>query len=287
MVCLDLTQMDEVIIRYARFICESFKDIERVFFVHNIKFEFPDSEKDILKDLDKPLVELIADVIEEKIEDNFKSKDIQIDKEVIIQEDNSTPHALNEVAQDNDVDLVITGKKISYKGTGEVTEKLLGMADFNSFLLMVPETTYRQIDEIVVPTDFSKASKKAIQLGVMVQQQTGANLQCQHVFNIPAHYFPYIPVDNMEERLRKDAKKEWATFAKTLHQIGASHLDCAFIFNDGKNTAQTIYDYALQKGKDLIVISTKGKGAITSFLIGSVAIRLIRLDMQIPLMITR
>ena len=285
MVCLDLTEMDDKLISYSFYLKQTLQSIDKIFFFHNIKFDFPDTAQEIFSNLDKPLGEIISDEIIEKVDEYSKSIDQDIDYEVVITESSSTESALANAAIENEVQLVVTGKKISYEGSGQVVEKLLGLPKFKSQLLMVPETAYHQIRRILVPIDFSKASKKALELAITLQKQTSANLQCQHVFNIPAHYFPYIPVDNAVQKLHNNAQKQWSAFSKTLHQLGAAHVDCELTFSDGKNTAQAIYDYAIHQQKDLLVISTKGKGSITSFLIGSVAIRLIQMDIHIPLLV--
>lgn len=287
MVCLDMTEMDNMLIRYAAYFFRSLKEVEKVYFVHNIKFDFPETAGNLLKELDKPLGELLSEVILEKVAVYFDTEKDRDTFRVIVEQDSSTSHILARTAKTNKVDLILVGNKISYKGSGRMTETLLGLNSFKSAVLMVPETAYHQIRHILVPTDFSKASRKAVELGAYIREQFDADLQCQHVFSIPAHYFPFIPVDNMEEGLRKEAKKQWQSFAKSLHEFGASGIDCALTFGRGKSTAETIYDFALQEQKDLVIINTKGMGAITSFLIGSVAIRLIRLDMHIPLLVTK
>lgn len=287
MVCLDLTEMDDKLISYSFFLAQTYETLQKIYFVHNIKFDFPEVAQDIFNNLEQPLGEIISDDILEKVDTHAKSLTQHIEYEVILTEDSSTPAALVKVANNHEIQLVITGRKISYQGSGQVAEKLLRTQNFNADLLMVPETAFHQITRISVPTDFSKASKKAIEVGVTLQKLTSANLQCQHVFNIPTHYFPYIPVDNLVQKLNANAQKQWQTFSKTLYQLGAEAMNCELIFSERKNTAQAIYDHAIKQQQDLIVISAKGKGSITSFLIGSVAIRLIQMDMHIPLLVVR
>jgi len=287
MVCLDLTEMDETLIRYASDLCQSFNGIEKVSFVHNIKFDYPDTAKEILQTLDKPLEELLSEVLLEKVNLHFENQGKVINFEVIVKEHFSTPRALASLTKTQNIDLVIAGKKVSYEGSGKVIESLLRQSNFQALLLLVPEAACHQIKHILVPIDFSKAAESTIELGSNLQQQLGADLQCQHVFNVPAHYFPYIPVENMEGKLKENAKKQWGDFVKSSSLAEAGNIECIFTYNNGKNTAQAIYDYALQQKKDLIIMSTKGKGSIRSLLIGSVAIRLIYLNEHIPLLIKK
>ncbi len=281
LICLDLTEMDDILIQYADFLSDYIKDIDRVIFAHNIKFDYPDSAQAIINELDKPLKDLIREVLEEKINPVFSYESNTVSYDIVIEESESTPRALAEIAKSNKVDLTITGKKISYKGSGLVSEKLLQIVDFKSSLLMVPETAYHQIKNIVTPTDFSRFSKAAIERGIYLQKQTQAKHSCLHVLNIPAHFFPYIPVNDMKSKMRSDADKVWKKLIKGIDDSP----ECRIIFGEGESTADAIYSYALRHNKDLIVISAKGKGAFTSFTIGSVANRLIQKDLFIPLMI--
>jgi nucleotide-binding universal stress UspA family protein len=286
MVCLDLTEMDRILIQYTSYLCRIIKDVEHVIFVHNIKFDYPEEANEIIDTLEKPLDEVLSEVIMEKMGSHFISHD-RIKTQIHVEQNMSTPRALSELARTNQAELLIGGKKINYKGSGKVLDVLLRQTNFNASLLMVPETTHHQLERILIPTDFSKASKKALIYGNYLKQFSRANLECQHVMNIPAHYFPYIPVENVEEKMQKSAHKQWKNFVKGFGDELISELTCRFTFNKGKNTAQTIYDFALCEKKDLIIVSVKGKGALTSFLVGSVASRLIQLDMHIPLLVLK
>jgi nucleotide-binding universal stress UspA family protein len=287
MVCLDLTEMDDMLIRYSIYFSQLLGEVGKIIFAHNIKFDYPEEAGALIDRLDKPLGELIGDIITEKVTGHFEAVDPAPSFEVVVKEDASTAHALAELAEAEGVDLTISGKKISYQGSGLVAESLLRIADFHSDLLLVPETAFHQISNIVVATDFSEASKAALERGLYIQKQTKANLNCQHVFSIPAHYFPYIPVGNMQKGLRQNAEERWEEFVETHDLADPGELECALVFNDGKSTAQTIYDYALREKKDLIVIGSKGKGALTTIVLGSVAVRLVQADSHIPLWVTR
>lgn len=283
---LDLSEMDDLLIHYASYVKQFLPDINTVVFVHNIKFDYPELAKELLQSLDKPLGEELSEAFLEKVDQHFKLDKGEV--EVVIEEQESTAQALADVAQQYDAPLLLAGKKISYPGSGRMVETLLRLQDFEGALLLLPETAYHQIQQILVPTDFSQASIKAIKQGAYFRKRSGASLQCQHVFSVPAHYFPYIVIDNVEEKLQKKAEKEWKPFSKKLTtEHGVSEIACALTFSGSKNIAQTIYDFALREKKDLIVISTKGRGVLSPLLIGSVAIRLIQLNMHVPLMVVK
>jgi nucleotide-binding universal stress UspA family protein len=287
MVCLDLTEMDELLVRYTAFFCSMVKEVEKVYFVHNIRFDNADDAQKIILKLDKPINKIVEETIEEKIETFFKNIPSNTEHEIIVEEDGSTPGTLARLAKIHDVNLTIVGKKISYRGSGLTAEKLLRIPYFNSSLLLVPETAYHSIHKILVPTDFSKSSKKAIETGAHLRQKNNAELSCQNVSSIQSFYFPSMMVHDLEHVLKDGAKKRWEKFAKTLTSIGEDNIECTLSFNSNKNIAQTIYDHAVRTNTDLIIVSSKGKGGFAAFMVGSVAMQLVQADLHIPLLVVR
>lgn len=285
MVCLDLSEMDELLIQYVANLCAKFEEAEKVIFVHNIRFDNVEDAQKIIARLDKPLSEIVKESIEERIDKSFLQAPSHILKEIIVEEKGSTPEALAHLAKTHEVNITIVGKKISYQGSGLAAEKLLRTPHFHSSLLLVPETAYHRLQRILVPTDFSKTSKKAIEMAEHLRQTTKASFSCQHVFSLQSFYFPYMMVRDSESELREVAKKRWLKFAKTLSHLGGGEIECTLSFNWNKNIAQTIYDHAVRSNFDLIAISSKGKGGFKTFLVGSVAMQLVKADLHIPLWI--
>lgn len=287
MVCLDLTEMDELLIQYIAFFCRIIKEVEKVYFVHNIRFDNSEDAQKIISKLDQPLGEIVMETIKEKIEVSFKNVPFNTQHEVIIEEDGSTPGALARLAKIHHINLTIAGKKNSYRGSGLAAEKLLRIPHFNSSLLLIPETAYHRIHKILVPIDFSKSSKNAIEVGAYLGQKANANFSCQNVFSIQTFYFPAMMVQDAEPLLREEAKKRWKKFAKTLTTINADDIECTLSFNGNKNIAQTIYDHAIRTNADLIIVGSKGKGGFAGFQVGSVAMQLVQLDLHTPLWVVR
>ncbi len=284
LVCLDLTDMDALLIRYAANLCRLLDDVERVYFMHNIKFDYPEEGKVLLRELDQPLAAVVQESLEEKIGRHFLADRSEVTWELIVREADHTQEAITEVVNEQEVDLVLLGKKIRYDGSGLVGEKLLRNGQFHASLLLTPETAHYQIDNILAPIDFSRNSARAVRMADELRQKTGAEISYQHVFHIPAHYFPYIPVKNMSHKMESQAKREYERFIKNQHLPKAP---CEFSFSEGESTARTIYNHALAERKDLIVVGSRGKNALNTLLVGSVALQLLKLDLHIPLLIIR
>lgn len=287
LVCLDLTEIDDLLLRYASYIVDCFGDISKVVLLHNIRFDYPEDAEEVVQSLERPLADMLHDIIREKADQIFGGRIQDCDTEIQITEQKSTPNALAAVVKEKNINLVIAGKKINYEGSGITVEMLLRVGGFNASILWVPETAYHRIQKVLLPIDFSRASLEVIKSGKYIKEHTDSKLEYMHVFNIPVHYFPFIAVDNLQKKMRKDAENQWQDFKKKHHTVGLEEASCALVFSRGNNVSQSIYNYALKQQTDLIVIHTKGKGALTSMMIGSVANRLIQLDTHIPILILK
>jgi hypothetical protein len=246
MICLDLTEMDDILIRYAVYFSQAIPDVARVLFFHNIRFDYPESAGELLSGIDKPLQEVLSDIVEEQVSEHMHMRKADIPFELFITENDSTARAMAHTSAQQDVDLIILGKKVTYKGSGLVAEMLYNIPEFAASILLVPETAYHQINDILVPTDFSKASKAALAFGRYLQRQFQASLECQHVYNIPAHYFPYIKVEDMQDRMEKEARDDWRRFVRNLPE-NERDVSCTFTFSRDDSVSEAIYDYALQE----------------------------------------
>jgi len=127
--------------------------------------------------------------------------------------------------------------------------------------------------KILVPTDFSEYSRKALKQGLDIAQQYGAQVYVVHVLHgknpydttdgtIPSYYKDIEK--EMIERARKKLQEEVDTFphAKDLE---------VFIEVISGNTSEAILAEERDKGIDLIVIASLGQSGIAKYLIGSVA----------------
>lgn len=289
---LDLTEMDDSLIRYAAYLCDLFPNIDRVTFFHNIKFDFPAEESLGLKELNQPLDRLISEGIQDKLDTFFHPNRRKREQEALIVEievtnERSTPHIFAKVCNWKSAELAVVGKKIAYRGSGSAIERMLRLESFRSSLLMIPETTSASFSKILVPTDFSKDSLRALKMAQMLRQEAGADVFCQHVFSIPAHYFPYIPVKGMRQSMLKKAQQSYEKFKKRLDKEGISGCTCSFTFNEGRTVAETVYQHAIEQHANLIVIGSKGRSGLPAVFVGSVALQLLRFDFHIPLMIVR
>ena len=253
LVGLDLTEMDGVLLRYARFLVQALPKIKKVYFFHNIRFDYPEEAEGLLNELERPLPELIAEEVQERVEENFSPDGCEQDCEIVVESYHTTAEQITKTVKEKGIQLALFGKKLSYQGAGLVAGKLLRQSGFKSDIIVLPETAPHSLNRILVPVDFSSASGKALSAARYVAQEVGAEVSCQHVYTVPSHYFPFIPVQGFRKSMEEESQAQYKKFRKELPEP-LRRIPCEFTYAQNRTTAEAVYDYAISHKKDLIVI---------------------------------
>lgn len=115
------------------------------------------------------------------------------------------------------------------------------------------------IKRIVVPTDFSEASDRAVEYAAALGRRVGASVYLMHVLKNQGHYHV--------------ARARLGALADRLTK-GVPHV--ALEVRDG-DPAVSVAQAALHYGADLVVMATHARTGLAHLLSGSVAERLIRI----------
>ena len=131
---------------------------------------------------------------------------------------------------------------------------------------------------ILVATDFSKASELAVDAARILALQNDAKVTLVHVFDPrPAHGMLHDPstgdVADHEKELRERLHEE-------LRRVCAAKLSdvprAKIAVVSATSAADGICHYAAKEEADLIVLSTHGRTGLAHLLIGSVAEKVVR-----------
>jgi len=134
------------------------------------------------------------------------------------------------------------------------------------------------IRRILVPTDFSLTSDAALAYARQFAERFGATLQLLHVLQDPFLNGPLSSETYLTERpgvrttIMEEAKSRLA------HRLTARDCDVFGARTEvvfGRD-AETIVEYAADRGVDLIVMGTHGRTGMAHLLLGSVAERVVR-----------
>lgn len=253
MVCLDLSQMDEILIGYSHFLCDAYEP-KTITFLHVVQSGYVAREMVEAYTEVQSLQELKAILrkeLEERVSNVFGGTNVET--RVEIAEGYPTDQIIERVRK-QDPDLLLLGKKVGYDGEGIVPRRIVKYISCST--LFVPETSRYQLQRALVGIDFSDASARAIHAACR-WVGTADGVTAQHVYRYKAKFFPYTFSDEEREELVRDVEKKRDEFLDTFDIPKAVRLELTLL-KEGK-IPRAIYDLAIREQADLIVIGTKTK----------------------------
>lgn len=274
MVCLDLSDIDETLVRFTRSVCERLP-VKKVYFVHNIKTtELSDEFREYFGDVN------ISNEIEANITDIVNEHFANCtDHEILVSEEPNTEVILADLVKRYNVKLTLLGKRLSDKSTGAMGSKLLQILPCS--VLVFPETARFDITKVLTTIDFSDTSIHALHLSSSLAEQLGLSLEILHVYRLPSQFFPLISEENAIRKAEEVVKGKFADLQKRHKEIAG--IPYTLVRAAGKSVAERI-KLQLQKGNhDLLVVGLKGNNPIPSLSLGSVPTKLYSMDIDIPI----
>ena len=135
-----------------------------------------------------------------------------------------------------------------------------------------------KLKKILYPTDFSEHSLGALEYVRSLAQLFEAQVHCLHVVDEAYQYWlgageTAVPVVMPTDVLKSSAQKQLEEFVKK--HFGQDQPDLVTSVVAGRPFVEII-QYAREQLIDLIVISTHGRGALASMLLGSVTEKVVR-----------
>ena len=270
LVAIDLTDMDETVIRYAHFLNKQL-NLTAVHFVHNIK----------IYDVDEALQDLLGEKdIKTIIQKNLKAKISKVFEEesnytLTILEHDSTEYSLKNWAEQNGVDTILLGFKAAEEGTAAMSQKLIRI--FKGDVLLVPTTAALSWNRILVPTDLSAPFQLVIRKLKMLQQlEPQPEIRIVKSFSIPSLFFPFIDDKKAIEQTQKHIEKQFAE-VKKRYSISETYTFFAR-YQDDHSVVDIIQKESKSFNADLIIMTAKGASKIASIFIGSTINEIINTD---------
>jgi nucleotide-binding universal stress UspA family protein len=137
---------------------------------------------------------------------------------------------------------------------------------------------------IVIATDGSENTQKAISYGIEIAKLSGATVHALYVLDTTS--FSSIPMDAGWEEIYEILKTEGKKAVNQVKERGeASGLEVREVLSEG-HPSNEIIDFAEDNNADLIVMGTLGKTGLDRFLLGSVAEKVVK-NSKVPVLVVR
>ncbi|MEQ8714002.1 MAG: universal stress protein [Cyclobacteriaceae bacterium] len=281
MVGLDLTEMDDHLIRYAAAISKLLL-LDRVIFVHVAKdLQLPDALIAKYPDLVEPLDESIENDIKAKVAEHFHDVDTTTD---CIVKDGHPIEQILKLSKIKNVDLIMMGRKKSLDGSGIMSSKIARKCPCS--ILFVTSEANAHIHKILLPVDFSHHASLAIDLAHVINERSPAEVRLINFYQVPIGYYKTGKSHEEFADIMKDfAKKDFQRFV--ANNQFPEDFKCDFLLSDNGDLPQLTYEYAEEQSMDLIIIGSRGRTGIASILMGSIAEKLVYLDSNVPILIVK
>ncbi len=284
-VCLDHSEMDETLVRFASFIAR-INQTKKIYFTNVIRnLQIP---KDILKEFPNLVDNMIDErkgQMKEAVDAHF-DKNLNVNLSYVVKEGQLSKKILK-LAHEKSADMILVGRKTSLPGSGVVSQRLARRASCS--LLIVPEKSTPKIDKLLVPSDFSDYSKDAMEEAIMIADRNGSHVDiiCQNVFSVPSGY--HLTGKSYEEFGDIMKVNAEVNYKKFIRKIDTKNLNVqpVYTIDNNDDPVEDIIHKANELKVDGIIIGAKGRTAATALFIGSMAERLIQLNDQFPLLVTR
>ena len=283
LICLDLTEVDDQLIKAASSIANYLKG-SNFYFLHVVEsLELPEDLVEKYPDLIAPVDENVRKIIDERLKLHFRNLS-EYDHSIDVVE-GSTPDLILRWSKIKEVDLIIMGKKLKENGSGLLTEKIVKLCHC-SFLL-VPFNSYHGFRRIMVPIDFSESSKMALEQAMSISKTSGAEIICEHSYTVPSGYHSTgKSYAEFAEIMRANAKKNFEIFLLSM-SLKKDSYQCIYTLADGSNPAKAILKTARKEKMDFIVMGSKGRTGMASILLGSVANMIIKSEVDMEVLVVK
>jgi nucleotide-binding universal stress UspA family protein len=140
-----------------------------------------------------------------------------------------------------------------------------------------------KVKRILVPTDLTKESDRAIEFGLVLAKLFGAHLTLLHVYQEPSYVIEYVLGPQGYDPTLKERTYFEKTLETTTEDLRKEYADCDSEFRDGVPCEQ-IVNTARERDIDLIIISTHHYNWLTRLACGSDAEHILR-NTRCPILI--
>jgi nucleotide-binding universal stress UspA family protein len=142
-----------------------------------------------------------------------------------------------------------------------------------------------KVKRILVPTDLTNESHRAIEFGLFLAKPLGAHLTLLHVYQDPCYAVEYVlgPCDS--DRVPRERTYFKKTLKATTEDVRNEYADCDSEFRDGV-PCEEIIKTAKERDIDLLIISTHHYDWLTRLACGSDAEHIFR-NMPCPILLVR
>jgi len=132
-----------------------------------------------------------------------------------------------------------------------------------------------QINQILVPTDFSENAEHAVNYAIALAKRCSAKLHLLHTPVVPTYLLmdlSYSPGPEAVTRILNDSQEALERQAQVISEAGVEHFTA---IREG-TVHEVIRDYAKEHDVDLVIVGTHGRSGVAKLMYGSITERVLK-----------
>lgn len=286
LVVMELNDHDDVVCDYVHRITSIFS-IESILFLHVAdNLDIPKELVEKYPGLIPPIDDSIRGAIQEKIKNYDGITSVkEIDYQVL---DGVKLRSISSVVREHNIDLLVINRRDEQDSESEVAFLQKVVRSVGCTIALVPPSIPDEINTLLVPLDFSKNSLMALQHAKHLSEvRPGIHVHGLHIYKIPSGYFKTgLTVDEFAEELLRNAKQRLAQF---LEKNKLDHTNFTMHYKMQKNDSipYMINRFSFSNQVDAVIMGSRGRNTLSSFVLGSITEALIDRDQYLPLIIVK
>jgi nucleotide-binding universal stress UspA family protein len=174
-----------------------------------------------------------------------------------------------------DLDLVIIGRRLPH-GLLAVGSRLVRLVrKCPCSVMVIPPGSVPHASRLMVATDFSPYSKRALELAIDLAGACGSTrpeLICYHVFDVPyGHQYSGETLQNVAHDIEQRRRREFDEFLKSVDSQG---IKIDTLLSASHDPPAALVEMAAIRKMDLIVVGSRGRATTATAMIGQFSERL-------------
>lgn len=284
LVVIELNEHDDVVFEYVNRMAEhiGFKSITFLHVTGNA--EIPQEILDKYPGLVVPADQSLKSVIKSKLSTHsylsgFKNINIEIMEGNRIQ-------SISKFVREHDIDLTFLSR---WNNEPDLISTLKKIArNLSCSFSLVPPAVPEKINKLLVPVDFSKHSIMALDFALsLASKREGVEVHGLYVYRVPSGYTKMgLSYDEFAAEMVKSAKEQTNLILRE-NNLDASKVIMHYMLKKDDQIPYMINRFAFMNQVDAIVMGSRGRNTLSSFVLGSITEALINRDQYLPLIVVK
>lgn len=284
MVGLDFTLLDKSIISYISFLSHLIEPLKIYFINIQNELEIPNALKNDYPGFFLPQDEFLIREMKEVVKAYFKDyESFDIEYKII---EGSPAREMLHLAHVKNIDLLVMGRKKELRGHGILTAQLVRKVPCS--VLFIPEKPKKRLKEIFICNDFSEYSRIALEEAIrLTEKDPEITIKLQHVYHVPsAISTTKIDPEEYKGKVIQHLVSVYNDFVKNI-DLKNAHIHPVFKSDKNMSITDTLSASIAREKCDLAIIGSRGKSMVRSVFLGSTTERLLRHDIEYPILVAK